>query len=105
MTNQSSSRRLAGGPLEGARCWRSKALLLTSLVFVNVSAREADVRSKFLYVHNPAAREVVWEYEPHMHAPHFVIEDRSEAHADFANHIAELNSTETTVQPFLFIVL
>ena len=79
-----------------------KAFLLVLILqgSVSVSAREADERSKFLYVHNPAARDIVWEYEPQMHAPHFVIEDRSEAHAEFAQKIAQFNSTETNVQPF-----
>ena len=72
----------------------------SSFHLVHVTAREADERSKFLYVHNTAARDVIWDYEPHMHAPHFVIEDRSEAHADFANRIAQMNATETAVQPF-----
>jgi thiol-disulfide isomerase/thioredoxin len=75
-------------------------IAVASFHLVHVTAREADERSKFLYVHNTAARDVIWDYEPHMHAPHFVIEDRSEAHADFANRIAQMNATETAVQPF-----
>lgn len=64
-------------------------------------AREADERSKFLYLHNPAAREVVWEYEPQMHAPHFVIEDRSDLHAKFAEDIAMQNQTLVVdIRPF-----
>jgi thiol-disulfide isomerase/thioredoxin len=70
----------------------------TNLIWV--SAREADDRSKFLYVHNPAAHNIIWDYEPHMHAPHFLIEDRSIAHADFAHKISLINTTENMITPF-----
>ena len=63
-------------------------------------ARQADDRSKFLYIDNPSAKEVVWEYQSHMHAPHFVLEDISDLHKEFSAKIQTKNSTETKVQPF-----
>lgn len=70
------------------------------LLLVHVTCRQADDRSKFLYLDNPSAKDVVWEYQSHMHAPHFVLEDLSDAHRDFASKIRATNTTEQTVRPF-----
>jgi thiol-disulfide isomerase/thioredoxin len=63
-------------------------------------ARQEDERSKFLYINNPEAKEVVFDYQSHMHAPHFVLEEISEKHRQFSEKLHELNSTEHSVQPF-----
>jgi len=63
-------------------------------------ARKEDDRSKFLYVEYPDAKEVVFDYQSHMHAPHFVLEEVSEKHKEFSENLHELNSTEHSVQPF-----
>jgi thiol-disulfide isomerase/thioredoxin len=76
------------------------AFLFLLLLLAFSMARQADERSKFLYLHLPQASGIVFDYQHHMHAPHFVLEERTELHANFAEHIAQANVTETDIRPF-----
>ena len=76
-------------------------MVLLFLIAPNLNlARQEDERSKFLYVDNHNAKEVIFDYQCHMHAPHFVLEEVSEKHKEFSRNLHEFNSTEHSIRPF-----